>query len=416
MVSNAKFDVIYQRWVDYADNIDKTVTEALTASIGTYMQSVREFTLWELNQKNDDLGALRLTAKYAQEDLASITKTLGVTGVTVENFTNQYAQAVKNSFDPNTITQWDALGDALRSSTDAQTAYNQAIVSAANNLISAQMAVNNALGIANTTLQRSFLVNEANQLLSKAVNISPDEAAKHFQNNYNTVASNSIDWQNPYVQSGTYNDYIKKMAEIYTLDHQPATTAQSYTPATYSYAAANNTVSLFTGLLDGLVESLGDNASTLKSAYNTAQSMLNTLNADNVEYQVAQFKRYTAEADSYSALVRANPFDTVVTAKFADALDGAQDYIGAYLDPSRFNSEYDFKFAQLSTQNKLETYKATASLNTIMEDILSELKVLKETATSQAQINAAIARFEQRASAVLEGIANGSITLRTEAA
>ena len=140
--------------------------------------------------------------------------------------------------------------------------------------------------------------------------------------------------------------------------------------------------------------------------------MLNTLNADNIDYQVAQFKRYTAEADSYSALVRANPFDTVASAKFNEALEGAQDYLGAYLDPSRFATQYDYQFAQLSTQNKLETYKATASLNTVMEDILSELKVLKETATSQAQINAAIARFEERASAVLEGIAMGRYVLK----
>jgi len=125
-IANIKFDTIYQKWVDYAKSIDKTVTEAISESVGTMISSQREFAIWKTG-KDDPIGALGLQAKNAKDDLDNLTASFDITGVTVENFAERYAKATKDSLDPTTIANWNAIGVAIMGATDAAEAYANAV-------------------------------------------------------------------------------------------------------------------------------------------------------------------------------------------------------------------------------------------------------------------------------------------------
>lgn len=118
-------DTIYQAWKDYAESIDKTVTEAFTTSIGTFVSTKRTFDIWQVGA--DSVEGLQKKAQYAKEDFDNLANSLGVSGVTAENYLERYNSAVKESFTPETITSWKNLGDALMSSADAAKAYQQAL-------------------------------------------------------------------------------------------------------------------------------------------------------------------------------------------------------------------------------------------------------------------------------------------------
>lgn len=118
---------IYNMWSEYAKSVDKTVMQALTDSVNSYIQSTRDFTVWGLERSGNTTEALSQKAQWLQDDFANLESMMGVTGVTVENFTKLYEDAVKNSLDPTTISQWQSLGTALRSATDAQDAYAKSL-------------------------------------------------------------------------------------------------------------------------------------------------------------------------------------------------------------------------------------------------------------------------------------------------
>ncbi len=140
---------IYNMWSEYAKSVDKTVMQALTDSVNTYIQSNRDFTIWELERSGNTTEALRQKAQWLQDDFANLENMMGVTGITVENFTSMYSDAVKDSLDPTTITQWQSLGSALQSATDAQDSYTKALqdtaVSGFNQLSSAYSTFSNGI-------------------------------------------------------------------------------------------------------------------------------------------------------------------------------------------------------------------------------------------------------------------------------
>lgn len=126
----------YQAWVDYAESIDATVMEAFTTMIGGFIQAKRTFEVWALG---DSIEALAKKSEFATADLNQIKDTLGATDTTVESFLSDFDKAVKESFTPETISQWESLGTALMTATDASSAYATALanfIKASNDFIS----------------------------------------------------------------------------------------------------------------------------------------------------------------------------------------------------------------------------------------------------------------------------------------
>ncbi|MFY9141562.1 hypothetical protein [Sulfuricurvum sp.] len=120
-IDSLNTDAIYKTWVDYAKSVDKSLNEAIAASIGGYVNTTRSFTEWNLGKGTAD--QLKFTADYLTKDFNLLADSLGASGITAENYLQKYDEAIKKSFTQETITSWKNLGDALMSATDANNAY-----------------------------------------------------------------------------------------------------------------------------------------------------------------------------------------------------------------------------------------------------------------------------------------------------
>jgi hypothetical protein len=108
----------YKIWETYAKDLDITVSEALAQALGSMKETKRDFELWKTG-RTDPIGQLGLEAQYAKDDVEKLADSFGITGVTVENFSERYSEAIKKSLDPTTIERWNALGAAIIADTDA---------------------------------------------------------------------------------------------------------------------------------------------------------------------------------------------------------------------------------------------------------------------------------------------------------
>lgn len=124
-INPQNLDTIYQSWVDYAAQIDKTITEAISTAVGGYNTYKRGYTEWFLG--SGTVEQLEFTANYLQKDFEALSTSLGAGSVTVDNFLSMYDAAIKENFTQDTIEAWASLGDALMKSTDAAKGYQEAL-------------------------------------------------------------------------------------------------------------------------------------------------------------------------------------------------------------------------------------------------------------------------------------------------
>lgn len=120
-------DTFYSAWTDYASQIGKAVQETFATMVSGYVDYTRNYKTWMLESSGDTLEALRLKSEWAQGDLNAYSNLIGVSGVTVENYLDMYSQAIKTTFTPETITNWQKLGDALKNSTELTKSYTDAL-------------------------------------------------------------------------------------------------------------------------------------------------------------------------------------------------------------------------------------------------------------------------------------------------
>jgi len=143
----------YSVWEAYAQSINTTTIDAIKEAIGGMTSLKRDFELWTLG---DSIEALAKKAEWAKADLENLESMVGVTGLTVDNFLESYNQAIKESFTPETLAQWDSLSDALITATDAQNAYKNALLTTLNNELTAWVSALGAVQSAIDTLSPSF--------------------------------------------------------------------------------------------------------------------------------------------------------------------------------------------------------------------------------------------------------------------
>lgn len=120
-------NTFYTEWTAYAKKIGKGVQETFATMVSGYTDYTRNYKTWMLESSGDTLEALRLKSEWAQGDLNAYSNLIGVSGVTVENYLDMYSQAIKTTFTPETITNWQKLGDALKNSTELTKSYTDAL-------------------------------------------------------------------------------------------------------------------------------------------------------------------------------------------------------------------------------------------------------------------------------------------------
>lgn len=153
---NPEIDRLYDAWKSYAKSIDKTVMEALSESVSAMVQSKRSFETWSLERSGNSIESLRKQSEWLAADLDNLEHVMGVSGVTIDNFTTMYSDAVKNNFDPTTIAQWQSLGTALQNATNAQDSYTKALADTAAQQQQSAIDAFNALGTTYNTLSSTI--------------------------------------------------------------------------------------------------------------------------------------------------------------------------------------------------------------------------------------------------------------------
>lgn len=120
-------DTFYTAWTEYASEIGKAVQETFATMVSGYVDYTRNYKTWMLESSGNTLESLRLKAEWAQGDLNAYSNLIGVSGVTVENYLDMYSQAIKTTFTPEAINNWQKLGDALKNSTELTKSYTDAL-------------------------------------------------------------------------------------------------------------------------------------------------------------------------------------------------------------------------------------------------------------------------------------------------
>ena len=121
----AKLDKVYSAWTAYAEQNKKTVTEALTEVLGGALSYMQDFSAFALDVQG--LDSLQLRAQQANDALQSTEEMLGIFGVSVSNFSASMKAAIEDNATPETIQNWQSLGNALQAAAQAQKAYQDAI-------------------------------------------------------------------------------------------------------------------------------------------------------------------------------------------------------------------------------------------------------------------------------------------------
>jgi len=120
-------DTFYNSWSELAGKMGVAIQEAFSTTITNFLQYKRGFEVYTLERSGNTLESLKLQSEWAKKDLNAVESLIGTNGVTLENYIDKYNQAVKGSFTPETIQQWQSLGDALKNAANSSDAYTKAI-------------------------------------------------------------------------------------------------------------------------------------------------------------------------------------------------------------------------------------------------------------------------------------------------
>lgn len=118
---------IYTSWKTYAEGIDKSVNEAFTVAIASFIKTKQEFDIWALQFGGDELGALKKRSELATKELEILANALGIGGVTIDTFGQAVDDLIKDGFTPEAIQNVENLSTSLRTAEEAQKAYKTAV-------------------------------------------------------------------------------------------------------------------------------------------------------------------------------------------------------------------------------------------------------------------------------------------------
>ncbi len=126
-VENPDLSAVYNAWDSYARSVNKSVSEALSESLQKYVDSGNSFEAWKLEFEGKSVEAAKFQADLAKKQVDRILETLGAENVTIDNFMAFREEALKTSFDPQTIERINLLGEYLMSAADASKKYEEAL-------------------------------------------------------------------------------------------------------------------------------------------------------------------------------------------------------------------------------------------------------------------------------------------------
>jgi len=224
------------------------------------IQGKRDFEVWSLGSSS--LEAVSKQAQFAQSDFEDLAKSMNVSGVTVSNFLSMYDNAVKNSFDPQTINQWNSLGTALQNATNAQSAYINSLSSFTQNIYNMRVNLANAMGQDAYAITREGLIASA-KIQIEGLFSGTKASDAYIQSQIDKLKSGNIDWYEAEKQG--FKPFIDTLTTIISLDTQRANSIATTAVNNVSYMADNvsSAVAIIDTSFQDLMLSISDYISEL---------------------------------------------------------------------------------------------------------------------------------------------------------
>lgn len=232
----ADTEAIYSAWVEYAKTVNKTITEALSEQVGIFIAEKRSFEEWSLGFSGDMTAALKYKAEYTAKDFEKLEESIGITGVTAENFAEKMDKSVKESLTPENIKNWGSLSAALKLSAEAQRAYENAI----------KETTKTVQGLIDSISNLSANTAVAYNISARNLRAAKEEFAAAFD----VVAPDDI---------GNLKEYMSNLDISHLTDSQTAslqTLTNAYTAIDQAQKAYTATLQQTANTVNGMVESV----------------------------------------------------------------------------------------------------------------------------------------------------------------
>ncbi len=270
---------IYTIWSDYAKSINKTIIEAFSSEIGTFITAERTYNEWFAGFGGDSNAALQYKASYLASDFANLESSIGATGLTLANFGAAFDAAVKSNLTPETITNWQNLSTAMMALADAQKAY----ITSQQNLISGiKSAMNDVDALLNPTVASASTITTAINALITGL---PADAAnnaksaldmiKSYQSiiNNEVTAANNLKYNMNKLSVSSLSPYTETQQAVYAKDMLQSAITSFQT--NYDSASAS-TIQDYANTYFGLLQKVGTQAQ-YQSEYDSFMSVINGL-------------------------------------------------------------------------------------------------------------------------------------------
>jgi len=117
------YDKVADEWADYADKTDTDLNQLITESMSNYFAELDKVKQAYYKSINDSVAGAKLALTNATKDLDYYKEYLNVDDVTLKNYESLYKAQMKTNPTPDTIENWNQLGDALIAAQEAEKTY-----------------------------------------------------------------------------------------------------------------------------------------------------------------------------------------------------------------------------------------------------------------------------------------------------
>lgn len=417
-VLKAHNEDIYNYWNNYATESGTTILEAVNDALASTIQTKRTFATYGLS----DTNLLQKTAEYAQSDYEILANQIGVDAatLTVESFQDAYYDAIKNDFNNETIAQWNSLGDALLSATDAQSEYTQAL---------------------EEQTEASTLATQSIVTQIQTVQSELDTQLSNISSTYNVAYQNIDSILNPITKTlGSFDlseltiannsDYINQITALYNSEKSGLETQLTAIETANTNAEttnANNAAQRLENIKKSNFESQEILLETQLETLETNQNYLENLKdvfEDVIDSLTDTYKDIIGSSDILGSSFNPSDYHTLysqmklgllngqdVSGYLGDFNESAKDYADYIQDKALSKDEYEIQTLTLANQIKdLAGKGATASLADVESQLIG---TNSEISTVESAITALNSTFDSNTTNLIDATFQSVTPLET---
>ena len=357
-------------WESAAKAQGKEVLSFMTEQISTMRTYIKALKI----DTKDTFNNLKQSVKEYEKNFSTLAKDMGLGWLADMNvafidgaeLANMYSQAIKNSFDPETVANWNALTQSYQAAKEAQIAYTKALREFSKNTYDTAISIRGAYGL-NTDILSLDSIKAAFYRLNGDIAATADSI---------DVFSQKLRDMSP-AQIGEFLSYdTANRQELISYATQYASMG------TTALENMKNAVSNYTKSIANLNEQIA----TLNEQYESSKNQLKS-QIENINKQIAQIElnkrkdELNAQKEHYSALIALYKNQKRFAENLKEIANSLRlDVWGA----KQISAYYNSTLAQAKLDYKSANYDSSA-LKTLSEVSRKQAENLKATAASAEQ-------------------------------